>query len=93
MGRGALVVGLAAIIIGEALFSKFSKNFALRLIGVMLGGVIYYFVYQTVVFLGLDTDLLKMLSAIVVAVFLAIPYWKKTYFSKQQKHTGDNKNA
>ena len=93
MGRGAIVVGLAAIIIGEGLFSKLSKNFALRLVGVMLGGVIYYFVYQTVVFLGLDTDLLKMLSAIVVAIFLAVPYWKKTYFTKQQKHVGDTKNA
>lgn len=92
MGRGAIVVGLAAIIIGDAIFSKVFKNFALRLIGVMLGGIIYYFVYQTVVFLGLDTDLLKMLSAIVVAVFLALPYWKKTYFSKK-KHTGGSKNA
>ena len=88
MGRGAIVIGLAAIIIGEGLFSRISKNFALRLVGVMLGGVIYYFVYQTVVFLGLDTDLLKMLSAIVVAIFLAVPYWKKNYFNKQKKHTG-----
>ncbi len=93
MGRGAIVIGLAAIIIGEGLFSRLSKNFALRLLGVMLGGVIYYFVYQTVVFLGLDTDLLKMLSAIVVAIFLAVPYWKKNYFTKQQNHTGDNKDA
>ena len=93
MGRGAIVIGLAAIIIGEGLFAKLSKNFAFRLIGVMLGGVIYYFVYQTVIFLGLDTDLLKMLSAIVVAVFLAVPYWKKTYFTKPIKHTGGDKNA
>lgn len=93
MGRGAIVVGLAAIIIGEALFARISKNFALRLVGVMLGGVVYYFVYQTVVFLGLDTDLLKMLSAIIVAIFLAIPYWKKTYFQNKPKHKGDNKNA
>jgi len=82
MGRGAIVIGLAAVIIGEAVISKVSQNFAVRLFGVVLGGVIYYFVYQTVIFLGLDADLLKMLSAIVVAVFLAVPYWKKTYFSK-----------
>lgn len=93
MGRGAIVIGLAAIIIGEAIFSKAFKNFALRLVGAMLGGVIYYFVYQTVVFLGLDTDLLKMLSAIVVAIFLAVPYWKKTYISKGKKRTGGTKNA
>ncbi|MBP3321181.1 MAG: ABC transporter permease [Clostridia bacterium] len=89
MGRGAIVIGLAAVIIGEAVISKISQNLAVRLIGVIVGGVIYYFVYQTVIFLGLDADLLKMLSAIVVAVFLAVPYWKKKYFTKAkggQKH-------
>lgn len=82
-GRGAIVIGLAAVIIGEALVSKFSSNFFVRLFGVVLGGVIYYIVYQTVIFLGLDTDLLKMFSAIVVAIFLAIPHLKKTYFAKK----------
>lgn len=81
-GRGAIVIGLAAVIIGEAIVTKFSQNFIVRLTGVLLGGVIYFIVYQTVIYLGLDTDLLKMLSALVVAVFLAVPYWKKTYFSK-----------
>lgn len=76
MGRGAIVVGLAAVIIGGAVFSRLAKNFALKLCSVLLGGVIYYLVYQTVIYLGLDTDLLKMLSALVVAVFLAIPYWE-----------------
>ncbi len=85
MGRGAIVIGLAAVIIGEAVMSKILQNFACRLSGVILGGVIYYFVYQTVIFLGLDADLLKMLSAIVVAIFLAVPYWKKTYFSQKAK--------
>ena len=73
MGRGAIVIGLAAIVIGETLFSRIARNFAVRLCGVLLGGVIYYVVYQVIVFLGLDTDLLKMLSAIVVAVFLGVP--------------------
>ena len=90
MGRGAIVIGLAAVIIGEALFSKINRNFAVRLLGVITGGVVYYIVYQTVIFLGLDTDLLKMLSALVVAVFLAVPYWKKTYFSKKKE---ERKNA
>ncbi len=93
MGRGAIVVGLAAVIIGEAVTSKFAKNFAVRLLGVVLGGIIYYFVYQTVVFFGLDTDLLKMLSAVVVAVFLAVPYWKKKYFSNPNKQKEERKNA
>ena len=84
MGRGAIVIGLAAVIIGEVLVSKVSKNFAIQLIGVALGGVIYYVVYQLIVWLGLDTDLLKMLSALVVAIFLAVPYLKKKYFSKRQ---------
>lgn len=83
-GRGAIVIGLAAVIIGDALVSKISQSFIVRLLGVILGGIVYYLVYQTVIFFGLDTDLLKMLSAIVVAVFLAVPYWKKTYFSKSK---------
>lgn len=86
-GRGAIVIGLAAVIIGEALVSRLPKNFVVHLLGVVLGGVIYYIVYQTVIFLGLDTDLLKMLSALVVAVFLAVPHLKKTYFSKPVKRT------
>lgn len=92
MGRGAIVIGLAAVIIGEAVTSHFARNFAAKLGGVVLGGIIYYFVYQTVIFLGLDTDLLKMLSALVVTVFLAIPYWKKRYFSNRKKKE-DVKNA
>ena len=81
-GRGAIVIGLAAVIIGEVIVSKMGHNFVIRLTGVLLGGIAYYIVYQTVIFLGLDTDLLKMLSALVVAIFLAIPYLKKTYFKK-----------
>lgn len=83
MGRGAIVIGLASIVIGKALFSKLlPKNFACKLLAVALGGVVYYIVYQTVILLGLDADLLKMLSAVVVAIFLAVPYWKKKYFTK-----------
>lgn len=89
MGRGAIVIGLAAIIIGEALTARLSRNFAVRLAGVVGGGIVYYIVYQTVIFMGLDTDLLKMLSAIVVAVFLAVPYWKKTYFQKTKGKGAD----
>ncbi len=84
-GRGAIVIGLAAVIIGDALISRLPQNFVVRLTGVILGGVIYYIVYQTVIFIGLDTDLLKMLSALVVAIFLAIPHFKKTYFSKRTR--------
>lgn len=84
MGRGAIVIGLAAVIIGEAIMSKISKNFAAKLCGVAIGGVIYFLVYQFVIWLGLDTELLKMLSAIVVALFLAVPYWKKRYFSRRK---------
>lgn len=81
-GRGAIVIGLAAVIIGEVIVSRMGHNFVIRLTGVLLGGIAYYIVYQTVIFLGLDTDLLKMLSALVVAIFLAIPYLKKTYFKR-----------
>ncbi len=82
MGRGAIVIGLAAVIIGEALFGRVTANFALKLAAVVGGGIVYYIVYQLVIWAGLDTDLLKMLSALVVAIFLAVPYWKATYFAK-----------
>ena len=90
MGRGAIVIGLAAVIIGEAIFGKIFRNFALRLLSVAFGSILYYLVLQTVIWLGIDTDLLKMLSALVVAVFLAVPYWKAKYFAKPTKRGGNN---
>lgn len=87
-GRGAIVIGLAAVIIGEVVFGKLFSNFALKLVAVALGGVIYYVVLQVVIWLGFDTDLLKLLSACVVAVFLAIPYIKKQYFTTVKSAKG-----
>ena len=82
MGRGAIVIGLAAVIIGEALFGRIFHNFALKLLAVSLGAIIYYIVIQLVLTLGFDANLLKLLSASVVAIFLAVPYWKGKYFAK-----------
>ena len=94
MGQGAIVIGLAAVIIGEAIFGKIFKNFALRLLGVALGSVIYYIVVQAVITMGLDANLLKLLSAVIVAVFLAIPYWKNKYKAKHiNKSKGEKVNA
>ena len=72
------------------MFGKISSNFAFQLAAVSLGGIIYYIVYQTVYGLGLDPDLLKLLSAIVVAIFLAVPHWKKMYFTKTKKGGASN---
>ena len=88
MGRGAIVIGLAAVIIGEAIFGKIFRNFALRLLAVAIGSILYYLVLQTVIWMGIDTDLLKLLSALVVAFFLAFPYWKNKYFTKPVKRGG-----
>ena len=82
MGRGAIVIGLAAVIIAEVVFGKVFRNFSAKLLGCVLGAVIYYIVIQIVLKMGLSTDDLKLLSALVVAVFLALPYWKSKYFSK-----------
>lgn len=82
MGRGAIVIGLAAVIISDVIFGRIFINFALKLIAVAIGAVIYYAVIQVVLWLGLDTNLLKMLSALVVALFLAIPYWKSKLHAK-----------
>ncbi|MCI5493690.1 MAG: ABC transporter permease [Lachnospiraceae bacterium] len=89
-GRGAIVIGLAAVIIGNVIFEKIFHNFALKLLAVAIGAVIYYMVLQVVIWLGLDTNYLKLLSALVVAVFLAVPYWKKKYFNKPLKKGADN---
>lgn len=89
MGRGAIVIGLAAVIIGEAIFGRIFRNFAAKLLAVALGSIIYYFVLQIVIWMGIDTDLLKLLSAAVVAVFLAIPHWKSKYFSKPVRKGGN----
>ena len=83
-GRGAIVIGLAAIFIGLSVSMKIKPNFVVSLIGVVGGGVIYYIVYNFVILLGLKTDFLKMLSAIIVAVFLAVPYLKSTYFKSRK---------
>ena len=85
MGKGAIVIGLAAVIIGEAIFGKIFKNFALKLLAVAIGGVLYFMVLQIVIWCGIDTDLLKLFQALVVAVFLAVPYWKSRYFSKPKE--------
>ena len=90
MGRGAIVIGLAAVIIGEAIFGKIFRNFGLKLIAVAIGSIIYYFVLQIVIWFGIDTDLLKLLSALVVAIFLAIPTWKSRYFSKPVRKGGNH---
>ena len=85
MGRGSIVIGLAAVIIGEAIFSRIFRNFALKLLSVVFGSILYYLVLQIVIWMGIDTDLLKMLSALVVALFLAFPYWKGKYFTKAKQ--------
>ena len=73
MGRGAIVIGLAAVIIGETLFGRIFHNFALKLVSVSIGAVVYYIVLQLVLTLGFDANLLKLLSASVVALFLPAP--------------------
>ncbi len=83
-GRGAIVIGLAAIFIGLSVSLKIKPNFVVSLIGVVCGGIVYYIVYNFVILLGLKTDYLKMLSAIIVALFLGIPYLQAKYFPKHR---------
>ena len=83
-GRGAIVIALAAIFIGLSVSLKIKPNLVVSLVGVVSGGVVYYIVYNFVILLGLKTDYLKMLSAIIVALFLGVPYLKVQYFTKQK---------
>lgn len=90
MGRGAIVIGLAAVIIGEVVLGKIAKNFAMKLVAVSVGSIIYYIVIQAVVsLLNINSNYLKLISAMIVAVFLTIPYWKQKYFSKPVKRGGN----
>ena len=88
MGRGAIVIGLAAVIIGEVVFSRLFRNFGLKLLAVSFGAIIYYLVIQVVLWLGLNTNDLKLLTALVVAVFLAMPHWKAKYFGRKREKGG-----
>ena len=89
MGRGAIVIGLASVIIGEVVFKKIRTNFAGTLTFVVFGAIIYYIVIQITLQLGLNTNDLKLITAVIVALFLAVPYWKGKYFS----HRKGAKNA
>ena len=86
---------IRVFLIAVALSASMSLcNFALKLASVSIGAIIYYIVIQLVLTLGFDANLLKLLSASVVAVFLAVPYWKGKYFSKPvKKAKEDAKNA
>ncbi len=92
-GRGAIVIGLAAIFIGLSVSMKIKPNFVVSLIGVIGGGIVYYIIYNFVVLMGMKTDYLKMLSAVIVALFLAIPYLKGEYFKKQKSIFPVDNNA
>lgn len=94
MGRGAIVIGLAAIIIGDVVFGKLFRNFALKLLSVSLGAILYYIVVQFVIsVLAIDTNYLKLFSAMIVAVFLAVPHWRKQLFHSQNKKKEGVKHA
>lgn len=82
MGKGAIVIGLAAVIIGEVLFGKIFRNFAFTLVAIVFGGITYYVVLTLVLQLGLNANDLKMLTAIVVALFLGVPYWKNQFTAR-----------
>ncbi|MEE0954721.1 MAG: ABC transporter permease [Eubacterium sp.] len=91
-GRGSIVIGLAAVIIGEvigeAILGK-KLNFFGRLSFVVVGAILYYFVYTIVLWLKLDSNLMKLFTAIIVAIFLAVPYLRgqqKSSFSKAAKN-------
>lgn len=92
MGRGAIVIGLAAVIIGEVLFSKIFRNFALRLAGVVIGAILYYVVIALVIQMGLNTDDLKLFSAAFVALALYVPHWRTNHAGKSL-HKGEKNHA
>ncbi len=93
MGRGAIVIGLAAVIIGEVVFGRVFVNFGLKLLAVSIGAVIYYIVLQIVLQLGLNTNDLKLITALIVALALAVPYWKGKVFRGKAAKKGAEEHA
>lgn len=93
MGRGAVVIGLAAVVIGQAVLGRHGGHMAAQLGGVVLGAVIYYIVYQVIIFVGFDTDLLKMFSAVVVAVFLGVPHIRDQIRTNSRIKKGGSRHA
>ena len=91
MGRGAIVTGLAAIIIGKVVFGRIRGNFAFKMLAVAFGAIIYYLVLQMVLWIGMPSNDLKLLSAVIVAVFLATPYIKGKYLNKPIKKGGGSR--
>ena len=86
MGRGAIVIGLAAVIIGQVLFSRV-RSFGGQLTGVVVGAIVYYIVIALVIRMGLNTNDMKLISALVVAIFLAVPYWKANWAVKNRRRS------
>ena len=93
MGRGAVVIGLAAVVIGQGVLGRHGGHMAAQLGGVVLGAVIYYIVYQVIIFAGFDTDLLKMFSAVVVAVFLGVPHVRDQIRTNSRIKKGGSRHA
>ena len=91
MGRGAIVIGLAAVIIGEVIFGKIFHNFALRLLATIIGGVVYYVVITLVLNFGMKANDLKLFTALVVGFLLGIPYWKNQISQKFSRKTYSDK--
>lgn len=88
-GRGAIVIGFAAVIISEVIFGKLCAGkkiaFAYTLASLFVGAILYYIAYTLVLWLKMPSDYMKLFSAIVVAVFLAIPYLKEKYSTKRRR--------
>lgn len=89
MGRGAIVIGLAAVIIGEVVLGRLVNfNYMLRMAAVVVGAIIYFCVIAIVLWLGLETTDMKLISALIVAMFLAVPYLKGKYNATHVKRGG-----
>ena len=88
IGQGTIVTALSAIVVGGLVFNKFAKNFAVRLSSVIFGSVVYFIIYQTALFFDVETYMMRLFTAIMVAIFLGIPYIKRTYLDRIKKwHT------
>lgn len=92
MGTGAIVIGLASIIIGETMIRK-RTNFAVRLCMIVIGSVIYRVIVAIVLQLGLNTDDLKLFTAVLVAVALSIPVISERLLHAKTVRGGEGPDA
>ena len=80
LGTGMVIIGLASLIIGETIFGR--GGIPLKVVGAVAGSVIYRFIIAVALRLNLPAECLKLISAVIVALAIALPYLRQQHKSR-----------